>query len=70
MKRSTLATAAILMGYIVVSGIIITAIAGSFGSDSVAMYIIVIAVGPVGLLLIATHKGLDAYLKGLDKHDE
>ena len=70
MKRSTLATVSILISYVVVSGIIVLAVAESFGSDSIAMYLTVIAVGPIGLLLIATHKGLNSYLKGLDGHDE
>jgi hypothetical protein len=60
----------ILIGYLVVSGIIISAVAKSFGSNSIAMYLTVIAVGPVGLLLIVTHKGLNSFLQGLDNHDE
>ena len=69
MKRSTLACVPILIGYVVVVGIIISSVAESFGSDSFAMFLTVIAVGPIGLLLIVTHKGLNSYLKGLDKHD-
>lgn len=70
MKRSTLAITSILIGYLVVSGIIISAVAESYGLDSIAMYLTVIAVGPIGLILLVTHKGLDSYLKGLDKRDE
>ena len=68
MKRSTIMAVFILFCYLVVSGIIILAVAESFGSDSIAMYITVIAVGPVGLLLIITHKGLNSFLKNFDKN--
>lgn len=70
MKRSTYVTVSILIAYIIVAGIIISAVAVTFGGDSIAMYITVIAVGPVGLLLIVTHKGLDSFLKGLDNIDK
>lgn len=70
MKRSTLGTLFILTGYLAVFGIIISAVSESFGSDSIAMYITVIALGPVGLILISTHKGLNEYLKELDEHNK
>lgn len=70
MKRSTIVTVFILVGYLVVSGIIISAVAESYGTYSIAMYLTVVAVGPIGLLLICTHKGLNSFLKGLDKHDK
>ncbi len=66
MKRSSFATGLVLIGYLIVFGIIVSAVSDSFGSDSLAMYIVVIALGPVGLFLIGTHKGLDDFLKRLD----
>ncbi len=69
-RRSTIVTVFIMIGYLVVSGIIISAVVESYGKDSIAMYLTVIAVGPIGLLLIATHKGLNLFLKRLDNHVE
>jgi hypothetical protein len=69
-NRSTIATLFILVCYLIVSGIIILGVAESFGVSSLAMYITVLAVGPIGLILLGTHKGLNAFLKNLDGDDE
>ena len=70
MKRSTIGVVFILFCYLLVVGIIMLAVAESFGSNSIAMYLTIIAIGPIGLLLIVTHKGLDSFLKNFDKNDE
>lgn len=70
LKRSTIASFIILICYVIVSGIIISGVADSFGSDSLAMYITVVAIGPIGLILLGTHKGLNTFLKNLDGDDE
>jgi len=70
LRRRTIAAIVILVGYVIATGIIISAVVKTYGSDSIAMYIAVIAVGPVGILLIATNKGLDVFLRGLDENDE
>ena len=69
MKRSTIAVVLTLLCYLIFAGIIISAVAKSYGSHSIAMYITIIAVGPIGLGLIITHKGLNSWIKGLDKKD-
>lgn len=70
LKRSTIASFIILVCYVIVSGIIILGVAESFGSSSLAMYITVVALGPIGLILLGTHKGLTTFLKNLDGNDE
>jgi len=67
MKRSTVTVVLLLTGYLIVFSVVVSAIVKAYGSDSIAMYIAVIALGTIGLPLIATHEGLYRWLKKLDK---
>ena len=66
MKKSAMATIVIIIFYFIASGIIILGVGAAYGPKSIAMFITIIAIGPVFGLLLLTHKGLRDFLKRLD----
>lgn len=63
--KSRIALLAIITGYVTFAGIVISAVFGLYGADSIAAYIAVIIVGPVGFGILITHKGLNSWLNEL-----
>lgn len=61
MKKRTIATVAILVGYLILFGVSLSGVQ----KDSVAIWVVGLGF-TAGLILLATHKGLDNWLEGLD----
>ncbi len=66
MLKSEVSTIIIVIAYVIFSGVVIIGTAKAFGSNSIAMYIVVIGVA-IGLFLLATHKGLNKKKKKMDE---
>ena len=67
MKASTIAAAVIWVIYIIVFCTVLSATVKAYGSDSMAFVVVVIGVGTIGCWVLATHKGLDDWIKGWDR---
>ena len=63
--KSRIALLAIIIGYITFAGIVISAVLGLYGTNSIAAYIAIIIVGPVCFGLLTSHKGLNSWLNEL-----
>ena len=66
MKKSTMAIIVLFGCYIAVCSIIMGAIVDMYGPDSFQLFAVIIFIGPVFLILAASHDGIDKWLKGLD----
>lgn len=55
-----------IIAYVIFSGVVISGVAKAFGPSSIAMYVAVIGLA-IGLVILATHKGVNDSLEKLDK---
>lgn len=69
MKKSKIVIAVGLLSYLGIFSLVFSSVADIFGSKSVAAYIVIITMGPILLLLLMTHDGLDRFLRRLDGDD-
>jgi hypothetical protein len=68
MKRSTIATIAVIVAYLAFSSFMLSAVVGTYGRDKDSPAMIATAIGlAVILFLLVTNKPLDNWIKGWDK---
>ena len=70
MKKSTMFYSFIWFLYLIVFGIVIKSVVDQYGANSIATYVTVIALGPIGMILIGTNKGLSSFGESLDDDRE
>jgi len=70
MKRSTLFMSIFIIVYVITFGLVTFAVSDKYGAESFATTFIVIIMGPVALIVLVSHKGLDEFLRWLDGDDE
>jgi len=70
MKRSTIATVVLLGAYLTFAAVVISAVAETSGGEKDTFSMLVAVLGlTIFLILLATNKSIDGWLKGLDRND-
>jgi hypothetical protein len=66
MKRSKIVSVVLLGAYLVFGAVVLSSVSEASGANSVAFFVAVAGLS-VGLILLVTHKSVDAWLKSLDQ---